>query len=39
MLDVIYKVRQIREYTEAGIILNHMVLFDELEELLRKANK
>jgi len=24
-------IKKIREYTEAGIILNHMYLFDELE--------
>ena len=30
--------QKIREYTEAGIILNHMYLFDELEELITAAS-
>jgi len=32
MLKLLHK---IREYTEAGIILNHMELFDELEEIAK----
>jgi len=28
-------VKKIREMTEAGIILNHMYLFDELEALVK----
>jgi len=32
MIELLHK---IREYTEAGIILNHMELFDELEEIAK----
>jgi len=35
MLELIQK---IKDYTEAGIILNHMYLFDELENKI-KANQ
>jgi len=30
---------KIREYTEAGIILNHMYLFDVLQQKLNKTDK
>jgi len=30
-------VLKIREYTEAGIILNHMYLFDELQDIIRQS--
>jgi len=34
MLELLHK---IKEYTEAGIILNHMYLFYELKELIKKG--
>lgn len=34
MITVLFK---IRDYTEAGIILNHMYLFDELEQLINNG--
>ena len=36
MLELIQK---IKDYTEAGIILEHMELFDELESMLKKDLK
>jgi len=33
-IDMLELARKIRMYTEAGIILNHMYLFDELEKLI-----
>jgi len=36
MLKLLHK---IKEMTDAGIILNHMELFDELEALIKKETK
>ncbi len=38
-IDMLELARKIRMYTEAGIILNHMYLFDELEKLIKKEVK
>jgi len=36
MLELLYK---IKEMTDAGIILNHMELFDELEKMMNESQR
>jgi len=36
MIELLHKIKTM---TEAGIILNHMYLFDELEEMITKTEQ
>ncbi len=36
--DVLKLILKIREFTDAGIILNHMYLFDEIEKMIKDDN-